>query len=92
MYRNFDRADVEVVIIDVRNMKERTLELAEEYDLSMPVLLDDKDVSHEAYEIVYTPTTFILDRRGRAVFRHIGFAEGQESMLDKEIHLLLERM
>jgi hypothetical protein len=72
-------------------MKERTLELAEEYELTVPVLLDDKDISHQVYEIVYTPTTFILDRRGRAVFRHVGFTEGQESMLEKEIRLLLER-
>jgi hypothetical protein len=79
------------VIIDVRNMKEQTLELAEEYRLSVPVLLDDKDLSHEVYKIVYTPTTFVVDRLGRAVFIHVGFAEGQERMLEKEIHLLLER-
>jgi peroxiredoxin len=91
MYQDFDREDVEIVIIDVRNMRERTLELAEEYELTVPVLLDDKDISHEVYGTVFTPTTFILDRKGRAVFRHVGFAEGQEEMLEKEIHLLLER-
>lgn len=79
-------------MVDVKNMKERTLELAEEYGLTVPVLLDHKDISHQVYGIVYTPTTFILDHRGRAVFRHVGFAEGQESMLDKEIRLLMERM
>ena len=79
------------MIIDVRNMKEQTLELAEEYHLSLPVLLDDKDLSHQTYKIVYTPTTFIVDRLGRAVFIHVGFAPGQETMLEKEIHLLLER-
>ncbi len=64
------------MLIDVKNMKEQTLELAEEYRL---------------YKIVYTPTTFVIDRLGRAVFIHVGFAEGQEKMLEKEIRLLLER-
>jgi peroxiredoxin len=81
-----------VVIVDVRNMKERTLELAEEFRLSVPLLLDDKDISHKAYGIVYTPTTFIIDHEGKAVFRHVGFTEGQEAMLAREIRLLLERM
>jgi peroxiredoxin len=83
--------DVRVLIVDVRNSKDETAELAEEYGLTMPVLLDDQDVSHKVYEIVYTPTTFIIDRRGRAVFRHVGFAEGQETMLEREIALLLQR-
>ena len=79
------------MIIDVRNMKERTLEIAEEYGLSVPVLLDDQEVSRKAYEIMYTPTTFVMDRQGMAVFRHVGFVEGQEKMLAKEVHLLLEK-
>jgi len=78
-------------MIDVKNMKEQMLELAEEYGLSLPILLDDQDISHEVYRIAYTPTTFILDSRGRAVFRHVGFAEGQEDMLETEIHMLLEK-
>ena len=86
-----DPRDVRVIIIDVRNMEDPTAELARDYELTMPVLLDDKDVSHQVYEIVYTPTTFVIDRRGRAVFRHVGFTEGQETMLAREIALLLER-
>jgi len=72
-------------------MKERTAELAREYGLTVPVLLDDSDISYGVYDIVYTPTTFVIDSRGRAVFRHVGFSEGQETMLEREISLLLER-
>jgi hypothetical protein len=91
MHSEFGADDVEVLIVDVRNMKERTIELAEEFQLSVPVLLDDKEIAHEVYDIIYTPTTFILDRHGRAVFRHVGFVPGQEHMLKQEVHLLLER-
>jgi len=80
-----------IVMVDVKNMRERTAELAREYELTMPILLDDEDISHQVYKIVYTPTTFVIDSRGRAVFRHVGFAEGQEAMLEKEIRLISER-
>jgi hypothetical protein len=83
--------ELEVVMVDVRNMEERTRELAEEYELTLPVLLDEEDIGHEVYEIVYTPTTFVVDRQGRAVFRHVGFNEAQAGMLEKEVRLLLER-
>jgi hypothetical protein len=92
LYRDSDPGEVRVVVVDVRNMKERTRELVGEYDLTVPVLLDQKDVSHKEFGIVYTPTTFIIDNQGRAVFRHVGFAEGEESMFEREVRLLLERM
>ena len=91
MHAGLDGGDVRILVVDVKNMEERTAELVSEYNLTLPVLLDDQDVSHQVYGVVYTPTTFLIDRRGRAVFRHVGFAEGQETMLEKEIALLLER-
>ena len=91
MHTGLDGEDIRIVIVDVKNMKEQTGELAREYELTMPILLDEKDISHQVYEIVYTPTTFVIDSRGRAVFRHVGFTEGQEAMLEKEIRLIFER-
>ena len=91
MYKELDPGKVEVIAIDVRNMKEPTSELVREFGLSLPVLLDDKGVADKAYDIVYTPTTLIIDPEGRVIFRHVGFAGGQENMFDKEVRLLLQR-
>jgi peroxiredoxin len=91
MYKELDHEGVEILMIDLMNMKEPTSKLAQEYGLSLPVLLDDKGIADKAYDIMYTPTTVILDPEGRVVFRHVGFSEGQENMLNKEVQLLLER-
>ena len=91
MYKELDPERTEVIVIDVRNMKEPTSELVRELGLTLPVVLDDKGLADKAYEILYTPTTLIIDREGRVIFRHVGFSEGQENMLTKEVHLLLER-
>ena len=57
----------------------------------MPVLLDDQEISREKYGVFATPTTFIVDQYGRAIFKHIGYVEGEEVMLEREIELLLKR-
>jgi hypothetical protein len=80
-----------VILVDVRNMKEQTTKMVEEESLTMPVLLDSEGVSREIYGIRATPTTIIVDQAGRAIFKHIGYGEGQEVMLETEIQLLLER-
>ena len=59
--------------------------------LTVPVLLDEKDISGEAYGVFATPTTFVVDTAGRIMFKHIGYGPGMEGMLQREVALLLER-
>ena len=82
---------MEVILIDASNRAELTRKMIEEAAVSMPVLLDDKDVTGESYGVFATPTTFIIDPAGRIIFTHIGFSEGMEAVLDREIDLLLQR-
>jgi hypothetical protein len=72
-------------------MKEQTSKMVEDESLTMPVLLDSEGISREKYGIYATPTTIIVDQAGSAIFRHIGYGEGQEVMFEREIDLLLER-
>jgi hypothetical protein len=87
----YDPDQVAVILVDVRNLKELTQKMAADSSLTMPVLLDGDDVSGDMYGVYATPTTFIVDQAGRAIFKHIGYGEGQEVMLEAEIELLLER-
>jgi hypothetical protein len=79
------------VIIDARNQKEPTQKIMDEVPVTALVLLDDKGLSRDVFEIVGTPTTLIVDSKGRAVFEHIGYAEDMNEMLSREIEALLER-
>jgi len=57
----------------------------------MPVLLDTEGLSADKYRVFATPTTLIVDQSGKTIFRHIGYEEGHERMLEREIELLLDR-
>jgi peroxiredoxin len=82
---------VEVLVIDASNRRELTEEMVAEASLTVPVLLDDQDISGEAYGVFATPTTFVVDTAGRIIFKHIGYGPGMEGMLQREVALLLER-
>lgn len=81
---------MKVVIIDTRNQKEPTQKIMDGVPVTALVLLDDKRLGWDTFEIVGTPTTLIVDSRGRAVFKHIGYAEYMNDMLSNEIDALLE--
>jgi thiol-disulfide isomerase/thioredoxin len=91
LYEKYAGEGLRVVLVDVRNMKDATSAMAQEASLSMPVMLDDKDVADTDYQVRYTPTTFIIGPEGKAVFKHVGFGQGHPEMLDKEIALLLKK-
>jgi peroxiredoxin len=78
-------------VVDVRNMKDATSKLAEQFGLSMPVAFDDAGSAGKAYGVVYTPTTVIVNPEGKVVFRHVGFSEGQQDVFQKEILAIEER-
>jgi hypothetical protein len=82
---------VKVVIIDTRNQKEPTQKIMNGVPVTALVLLDDKRLGWDVFGIVSTPTTLIVDSKGRAVFKHIGYAEYMNDILSSEIDALLEK-
>lgn len=74
--------------MDVSNQKSRTLKVIEKTEVTFPVLLDDKSVGRNLYKIRGTPTTYMIDKEGNVVFRHIGYYQGMETVLMKEVRNL----
>lgn len=87
----YGSSGVEVLVIDASNRKELTERMIAEASLTVPVLLDEEDISGETYGVFATPTTFVVDTAGRIMFKHIGYGPGMEGMLQREVALLLER-
>jgi hypothetical protein len=86
--RDYRDRGVDVLIVDVRNNEELTRKVMEEENMTVRVLLDDQRLSYEVFDIVGTPTTLIVDSEGRAVFRHVGFADHMGEMLFTEVQAL----
>jgi peroxiredoxin len=50
----------------------------------------EADVVRETFGIGGFPTSYLIDQDGRIVYYHLGFSEGDEVALEKEILKLLE--
>jgi thiol-disulfide isomerase/thioredoxin len=87
----YEGEGVRVIVIDVTGRKELTEKLAEETSYKASILLDETDFSDKEYNIIATPTTYVVDQAGRMIFKHLGYGPGMETMFEKEIEMLLAR-
>ena len=62
---------------------------AEKLGVNYPIVLGDQDIVRAFGGVESIPTTFIIDREGRIVSRHVGFTE--KSDLEKDIKPLLRQ-
>jgi thiol-disulfide isomerase/thioredoxin len=85
-------ADQPFVVLAVESKEDRTgaKELIEENNYSFKVLFDTERVHSNDYQVYGFPTTFILDKGGNIVFKHIGFFPGMEVTMENEIRSLLD--
>lgn len=90
MHERFDDQGVDVIVVDATNSPNLMKEIAKENSLTLRILLDDKQIADKSYNLYATPTTLIVDRGGRIIFKHIGYTPEMEDMLIKEIGELLK--
>ena len=90
LHEKFDDLGVDILVIDATNSRERMEEIAREKSLTLRILLDDKQIADKGYNLMATPTTLVVDRGGRIIFKHVGFNPDMEEMLTNEIQELLK--
>lgn len=78
-----------VLTVETTNRPALAKEFVAEFGATFPVLVDEPKISRELFELVGVPTTLLIDRQGKVVFRHLGFSPGHEKMLEAEVGILL---
>jgi hypothetical protein len=61
--------------MDGKAMLGRTREIMNEKGVTIPVLLDSGQYAREVLGTMYTPTTFVIDPRGRMRCRIVGHSK-----------------
>ena len=76
-----------LLLIDGKAMLGRTRAIMDEKGVTIPVLLDSGQYAREVLGTMYTPTTFVIDARGRLRARMVGhsadFTEILEDVLSR---------
>lgn len=77
-------ASMDYSVADVKHM-------IEDKGMNYTVVMSDERVEKQ-YGIISIPTSFLIDRTGAVVKRHLGFAPGVVLGMENDIKLLLESM
>jgi hypothetical protein len=78
-----------VLAVETTNRPQLAKEFTSSIGVTFPVVLDDKKMSAELYDVHATPTTLMIDRSGRIIFRSLGYSPGKEASLAAQIEYLL---
>lgn len=81
VYGRYKNQGFVVLAVNIQESKERIAEFASELELSFPVLLDRRGQVTARYHVRGLPTSFLVDREGRILEKHIGPVD--ESILEK---------
>jgi peroxiredoxin len=72
LYRHFKYEDFTLLAVDIMENPETVKRFARDYNLSFPILLDKQGEVSAKYAANAIPTTYIIDKQGKAVGKAIG--------------------
>lgn len=76
IYDSYTARGLIMVNIDTQETKDKVSRFRDKYQLPYPVLLDEKGLVAEAYEVVGVPTMILIDRKGALVSRQYRAIDG----------------
>jgi peroxiredoxin len=82
-----------ILAIEANQETEGALKFIEEKGLTYTFVEDVEDeptVVRDTLGVEGFPTSYIVDRKGRILYRHLGFDEGDEKTIEEEVKRLLE--
>lgn len=87
-YQQFKAEDVEILAINVGEDADTIFTFTVDYPVTFPLLMDlDSRVIND-YPVIGLPTTYVIDTRGRLVYRAIGTREWDDPDLVRKVMAL----
>lgn len=75
-----------MIAVDVSNDVPGARQFYADNGFTIPVAFDvGQEVALQGYGVIGTPTNYLLDHRGRIVWRHYGFEPGDEVEVEEEV-------
>jgi thiol-disulfide isomerase/thioredoxin len=86
----YDSLTVVAVTIDKPKDRPKAKAAAKAIKCDIVYLFDQDDQVKNLLEVQDVPTTFIIDRNGKILFRHTGYNNGEESVIDEALAKFLK--
>ncbi len=92
LYQKYKDQGLAVVAVEAQRNTEGATTFINEHKLTYACLENNEgetEVVRTIFGVRTFPTSYLIDRQGRIMFYHLGFGEGDEDKLEKEIRQLL---
>jgi len=92
LYEKYRDQGFEVIAIETKGQTERATKFIEENGLTYTMLKNgdgEAEVASTTFNVIYHPSSFLIDRDGKVMYYHLGFEAGDEEHLEEEIKTLL---
>jgi hypothetical protein len=92
LYQKYKDQGLAVVAVEAQRDTEGATTFINENNLTYAFLENGEgegEVVRNVFGVRSFPTSYLVDRQGRVMFYHLGFEEGDEEKLEKEILSLL---
>lgn len=92
LWNDYREKGFSVVAIEANQDREGAEKFIGENKLTFTFVEDlegDGEVVQNIFGVRGFPTTFVINRKGKVLYAHLGFSEGDEAMLEEQIKQLL---
>ena len=92
LYEKYRDQGFEVIAIETKGQTERATKFIEDNGLTYTMLKNgegEAEVASTTFNVIYHPSSFLIDRDGKVMYYHLGFEAGDEEHLEEEIQSLL---
>ena len=89
VYKRRHADGLEVLAVNVDEDRRAADEFLEERPHEMPVFFDPRGRAPAAFRVDGMPSSYLLDRRGRIRFKHMGYTAAIGSAQEREVEALL---
>ncbi len=77
--------DLQIIAVEINDDREGADKFIEENGLTFIFAAADREFVKEKFNTAYYPNTFIIGRDSRIKQHHVGFRDGQEETLEREL-------
>jgi len=77
-YEKLKSQGIEILAVNAGQTREHVLEIKMSYNLTFPLLVDERAKIAEVYGVTGLPTSFIIDGTGEIREKHIGWLEEEQ--------------
>jgi len=89
LYERFRGRELEIIAVNIRESRSDVTAYMRQNNLNFPVALDLRGAVGAMYGVRGLPTTYIIDRRGLIVARHLGFMDWNTPSVTTALETLL---